>query len=382
MTNQKPASSKKSDPYTGLLSVLIGILSLACLGIWGLALYHAGYLPGISTLMKYTATPVTANENLSCQNLINQAMLVSGNHCDHIGPNQVCYGNVTIQADLIPDAKEHFANIGDVVDIQLIQRLSTAPLDLQKNEWGIAVFNIIANLPRSLPGEAVKMVVFGNTTLGNNGMGDVQSFYFSSELGQIVCDKVPFDGIMITMPDGAGVKLVINGSELMLMGNASLRAVKNGTMDVSLYSGTASITADNQTQYFGAGQKVQVPLGGANGTDAAGPPSQPIPLSTQEVDLACTLSGISCPSANSIPTINPQDAQATLNSTPNGAPVPTVGVTQTPVVSNPTVPPTNIVPATPPPTSQIQPTPKPVNTKNTPPGQIKKTPKPTNSHSN
>ncbi len=392
MTKQRQVSSKKGDPQGRLLSVVVVIFDLIavflCLGVVGLALNQAGYLPRISSLINPvtinpvtinpTTTPVTANESLSCQDLINQAMLISGNNCDHVGPNQVCYGNITIQANLIPNANQPFANVGDVVDVQLVQLLSTAPLDLQKKEWGIAIFNIIANLPRSLPGEAVKMVVFGNTTIGNNGVKDVQSFYFSSELGQIVCNEVPFDGIMITMPDGTGVRLMINGSELTLMGNASLRAVKNETMDVSLYSGTASITANNQTQFFGAGQRVQVPMGGANGTDAIGAPSLPTALSSQELILACTLAGTSCSSTTLIPTVNAQDAQATLSSYINGTSLPTIPATIAPTATQ--IPPaTQIQPTSKPvqPTPKpVQPTPKPVKEKNTPPGLIKKTPRP------
>ena len=227
MTNQKSNPPQNRDQHTRLLLGLVGILGVICIGLWGFALYQSGYLPGALSNADSTVSPVAANSDLSCQQLINQAMHVSGNYCDHLGPNQVCYGNITIKADLLPDTQTRFSKAGDIVDLQLVESLSTAPLDLQKKEWGIAVFNIIANLPRSLPGEAVKMVVFGNTTLGNNGIEDIQSFYFFSELGQIVCDKVPFDGLMVSMPNGTGIKLKINGSELMLMGDASFKAIKN-----------------------------------------------------------------------------------------------------------------------------------------------------------
>ncbi len=373
MTKQTPAASDKSNPRSGSSSVLVGLLSLTgvilCLALVGLALFRAGYLPAISSLTKSTATPVTASEELNCQNLIHQAILVSGNNCDHIGANKVCYGNNTIQADLIPDANKPFTNIGDVVDIEQLQSLSMAPLNLQKNEWGIAIFNIIANLPRSLPGEMVKMVVFGNTTIGNNDITDVQSFFFSSELGQIVCNKIPFDGIMITMRDGTGVRLMINSSELILMGNASLQAVKNETMDVTLYSGTASITANNQTQYFVAGQKVQVPLGGANGTDAIGVPSVPTTFSNQEAVLACSLLSTFCSSATSIPTVNAQNAQATFNSVVNTTPYSTVLPTNIAGLGATFVPAATIAP---PDDNETEPPSKP---EKTPPGQIK-TPKP------
>lgn len=359
---QNPNSSQNGNLSTRLLTGLVLVLGVVCLGLWGVALSRAGFLFGASP----TDTPIFVNNKLTCQELINQAMRVSGNNCDHLGPNQVCYGNVTIHADLFPDVTERFTTTGDVIDVNHVQSLTTSPLNLEKKEWGIAIFNLIANLPRSVPGEAVKMVVFGNTTLGNNSeTKGIQSFYFSSNLGQIVCEKVPFDGIMVTMPDGTGLKLSVNGSELTLMGNASLKAVKNGNMEVSMLSGLGSITSDGQTQAFGAGQKVNVPLGGANGSEVIGPPSQPTALSPAELTLACTLSGIDC-LANPIPTMDPLLIQATLNAISSGTPA-TVGTSAI-------VPPpgSTSVPQQPPP-SQNTPEPPPAATK-IPPGLLKKTP--------
>lgn len=362
MTNQRRTQSRTNDPYGSVIWILVGVMTLLILGILGLAISRAGLFSGISFLAGSTPTPAESGF-LGCQELIDQAMLVSGSNCDNLGPNQICYGNHAVEVELIPNANEKFANAGDVVDIDLIQHLKTTPLDLSKQEWGIAVLNIIANLPRSLPGESVKMVVFGNTTLGNNSQTDVQSFYFFSELGRIYCDKVPFDGLMVTMPDGTGISLMINGSELTLMGNASLRAVQNGNMDVSLYSGSASITANGQTQNFTAGQTVQVPLGGANGTDSVGVPSDPTLLSPQDLNIACSLAGLFCPSATSVPTVNSQGTQATTVPG-NTTPLPTVpGSTSEPA-------------ATPVPPSNTQPTPQPESTKRIPPGQEKKTPNP------
>ena len=106
---------------------------------------------------------------------------------------------------------------------------------------------------RSLPGETITMVVFGNTTLDNQS-GNMESFYFFSELGQIACEAVPFDGLMITSPDGSGLRINVNGAELTLMGSASLKAVKNGEMEVSIFSGAGKIVSNGEEQYFGAGE--------------------------------------------------------------------------------------------------------------------------------
>jgi hypothetical protein len=139
----------------------------------------------------------------------------------------------------------------------------------------------------------------------------LQTFFFSSTLGQIVCDQVPFDGLMISMPDGTGISFVVNGAEMTLMGNASITATQNGSMEVSLFSGSATITSSGQTQIVTAGQSTSMDLGGDNGTSAIGPPSAPEPLSPEELTLACTLTGNFC-SQQEITPVSPLDAVATL----------------------------------------------------------------------
>ncbi len=137
-------------------------------------------------------------------------------------------------------------------------------MSVDKNEWGVAVFKVIANLPRSLPGQTVSMVVFGNTTL-EGASGNLESFYFTSTLGQIECDQVPFDGVVLSMPDGAGVTFTANGTEIILMGDASLKATKNGSMDISILKGAASVAANGESQTIAAGQKTSLQLGGPGG---------------------------------------------------------------------------------------------------------------------
>lgn len=351
---------REKDPYRGILLASIGFLGFVVVVALGMALYRAIQISRAETAPALI-TPIFATEattiSLKCEELIEQAMLLTGTHCDKLGPNQVCYGNTTVNADLLPQALTEFNSAGDVVSIDFLQKLTTAPLDLNKQEWGIAVMNITANLPRSLPGESVKMMVLGNTTLGNSG-GDVQSFYFFSDLGRIVCDEVPFDGLMITMPDGTGINLVINGSEVTLEGNASLTAVRGGNMEVNLYSGTASVTADGQTQMLTAGQSLQVPLGGETGTESIGAPSEPTIITTTDFNLTCLLAGLNCTNLTAVPTL----------------PIGQTPLATGTLLSNPTVAaPTSVQP---PPTQPAQNTPVPESTQKIPPGQLKKTPSP------
>ena len=340
----RPASrrtTRQRRQQTSTVLLLLGVLvAVLCVGITGLALYR-GYIPVLFT-SNLTATAL-AERNASCQALIDRTIQASDNFCSASASNTACYGNNTLRAELAPNAARRFSERGDTIPVNELQRLSASPLNLDNDEWGIAVFHVIANLPRSLPGETVTMVVFGNATLDNQSAegGGLESFYFSSELGQIVCEKIPFDGLMITSPDGSGIRFSVNGAELTLMGNASIQAVKNGEMEVSVYEGSARIVSNGEEQYFGAGQSTSVQLGGENGTEAISAPSEPRALSGEELTMACTLTGQFCSPAEILP-VSEAQAQAQIQNEITPTPIPSLTPTITRTAS-PTEPPTYTV---------------------------------------
>jgi hypothetical protein len=310
--------------------IAVSVLLVGCAALFGLAL-------SILFMPVPNNGEASPQSDITCQELVDRAVQASGDSCGQVGANQVCYGNNTLSAELSSGGTTQFASEGDVVSVADLRRLAASPLNLSTEEWGIAVFKVLANLPRSLPGETITMVVFGNTTL-DNPSSDLQSFYFSSRLGQIQCDEVPYDGLMITMPDGAGVRFIINGADMTLMGNASLSAIQNGLMEVSLYSGSAIISANGGTQLVTAGESTRMALGGVNGTSAVSPPSPPEPLSPEELALACTLTGHFC-SPGEITPVSPGDFLATLQvqmgltSTPPGPATSTFPPTLTPTTT-------------------------------------------------
>jgi hypothetical protein len=306
-----------------------GFFLLFCLGLWGLALLTAGFLP-VSMPVNLTASAI-AQHNAYCAALVQNALDASGDFCDQIGANKVCYGNITLQAELNPGTVERFSQRGDIVSVERLRRLAASPLSLDNNEWGVAIFKVMANLPTSLPGQTVTMVVFGNTVLDNNSE-NLEAFYFYSQLGRIVCEKAFTEGMLITMPDGAGITFTVNGTELILMGNATLTATQNGEMEVSLHSGSGKIVADGKEQIFSAGEKVSVPLGGPNGTEAIGPPSSPEGLSDEERQEICLLTGELC--SEDEPGGTPTAVEPTLLAgTPTGTRTPTPAPSRTATTS-------------------------------------------------
>ena len=272
----------------GVVVVVITISLLCCL-VLAFTILRARAL-----LAPYTSQVSTQSteRQATCKELIERALQASGSSCERMGTNQVCYGNHTVTAELSTAGKP-FTSQGDTIGVDELLRLAASPLSVEGNEWGIAVFKVLANLPRSLPGQAVSMVVFGNATL-ENPQQDLQTFYFTSTLGQIDCEQVPFDGLVITMPDGAGVSFRVNETEIILMGDASLKATQNGSMDISVHKGAASVSANGGTQTISAGQKTTLALGGVDGRSAVSKPSPPQPLSPEELAIACTMTGAFC----------------------------------------------------------------------------------------
>jgi len=386
-TTPRPASRRRRQQAGTLLLLLGGLFVVVCLSVTGLALYRGGYLPFLLS-SNLTATAM-AERNAACQALIDRTIQASDNFCNDTNSNTACYGNNTLKADLAPNADQRFSERGDIIPVNDLRRLSASPLNLDNNEWGIAVFKVVANLPRSLPGETVTMVVFGNATLDNQSAGgnSLESFYFTSELGQIACEKIPFDGLMISSPNGSGIRFAVNGAELTLMGNASVKAIKNGEMEVSVYQGSARLVANGKEQYFGAGQSSSVQLGGENGNQAVSAPSEPEPITGTELTMACTMTGQYC-TPDQIDPVSPEQAQGQIESaitatptiipTPTNTriPSPTVFPTYTFVVL-PTWTPTRT--ATPTPTITKPPTKTPIPSRTPTPRKTRtRTPTPTN----
>ncbi|GAB4482293.1 MAG: hypothetical protein Kow00124_31010 [Anaerolineae bacterium] len=296
-----------------------------------------------------------------CLALIESALALSDVSCQRLGANQVCYGNYTLNADL-GDAASQFQQVGDVIPVELLQGLTASPLNLEQRQWGIAVFALQAALPRTVPGQNVTLLVFGDTSV-DNASGDMRAFYFSSGFGTITCDQVPFDGIVVRTPEGMDITFQVNGTELTLAGTGNLQAEPGSEMTVSILEGSAVVTSDGQQQEVQAGYAVTVPLGGESGLEASGPPSSPTPLSETLAALGCALVGVGCPpeptAAAVLPSPTPRPSNTPVPSSPGAptnTPVPLPTDTATPTRTPTSTLPPGITPSAtvyvPPPPSQ------------------------------
>src|SRR3990172_5322388 len=105
---------------------------------------------------------------------------------------------------------------------------------------------------------------------------------------------MPLEGILLRMPDGTGVRFSVNGAELTVVGSALMQNEPNNAMSVTMLQGSAQITSNGQTRTFSAGQEVVVPMGGADGMQASGPPSVPTTPLQNLANFACAAMGLNC----------------------------------------------------------------------------------------
>lgn len=300
-------------------------LILGGAGLLALMVLGALFLPGSGGSEGEILEEVVGLEEVTCEELIARAMEVSEQSCQRIGTNEVCYGNNQIDSDLVDLSPDAFAQVGDVLSILNLGSLRASPLDLVNEVWGVAVFRLLANMPGTIPGQTVTFLGFGNTEIDNES-GDMSAFYFSTGFGGIKCHGVDFDGLQIDVPEGAGIVFKANGVELSLQGNAIMTARPGEQMDVTMVTGSGTVTANGVTQQVGAGSVVTIPMN--ENLDPSGPPSESTPLTPENSDLVCQLYGINCPEGQVSIILDPEEF---LGGTPIAAqtatPTPTTDAT-------------------------------------------------------
>lgn len=195
--------------------------------------------------MSVVLSPTEAQtSNAACPALVEMALTQVGNNCADLGRNSACYGfnQLTARFNQVVDAN-YFQRPSDRVDLGLLSSIQTAPLDLDLEQWGIAVMNVQANVPDTLPGQAVTFLLLGDSEIENAVVAentvpavtvilqmatDLRSSALtdSGTIGKLAAGTVvDADGISA---DGAYIRLVLNEA----IGWVSREAVNpNPTLD-------------------------------------------------------------------------------------------------------------------------------------------------------
>lgn len=107
-------------------------------------------------------------QGLECSVLVKQALNATDEACSDTNRNQACYGHIHLEAEpQSPDLPFNFDQVGDKVDVAQIGTLRLSPLNVQDQEWGVALMKLQADISASMPDENVTLLVFGDVELQN-----------------------------------------------------------------------------------------------------------------------------------------------------------------------------------------------------------------------
>lgn len=104
----------------------------------------------------------------SCPTIVKMALEAIGPNCGGMERNTACYGYNKVGATFSEAvADDFFVKPADQAVLSTVASLTTAPLDEELQEWGVAVMSVQANIPDSLPGQAVRFILLGNAEMEN-----------------------------------------------------------------------------------------------------------------------------------------------------------------------------------------------------------------------
>lgn len=215
---------------------------------------------------------VTAQEE-TCPGLIYEAIIQSNDSCEATSRNEACYGHQNVDATLRTTGST-FAAPGDIAALADLAVIRTLPLDTALNQFGIVLLRAQADLPNTIPGQNVTMLLMGDVTLEDQSSADerpMRAFVFTTGIGASRCEDLDYDAIAIDSPENVTVNLTINGAEVELGSTAVLFTTEN-ELDMLIVEGQGTIRTDGGSQTVSAGQWSQVTL---EDSMAVGAPADP-----------------------------------------------------------------------------------------------------------
>lgn len=104
----------------------------------------------------------------SCPVFIETALTALGESCGDMVRGTICYGSNRVDATFFEAVEEViFSQPNDRTDLVNIATVQTSALNDALQQWGIAVMNVQANVPYTLPGQAVTFLLIGDAKIEN-----------------------------------------------------------------------------------------------------------------------------------------------------------------------------------------------------------------------
>jgi hypothetical protein len=187
---------------------------------------------GVATLLTIApSVSAQGGEDAACPTLVEAALQAVDAACTGLGRGEACYGHTRVEVTPWDEGNDlTFAAPADRVPLLDLHSLTTAPLDLDSEEWGVAVLSLQTAVEGALPGQAVTFLLMGDATLENAVMPEeatpsgadgtpafspMQAVYFAAGLGRPACHAAP-SALVVQSPEGMEVALRINDLDITI----------------------------------------------------------------------------------------------------------------------------------------------------------------------
>lgn len=155
-----------------------------------------------------------------CPAIVNEALRPLSDLCNPLDRNSACYGadNVESTTFVEPRPADFFVTPGDRAALAQLREIHPQPLDAATGTFGVAVMNLQANIPNTLPGQGVIFLLIGDARLtneipqGSAEQSPFQSFYFLPGGGNSGCYEAD-PMLTIQTPGNITVTIMLNGVE-------------------------------------------------------------------------------------------------------------------------------------------------------------------------
>ena len=221
------------------------------------------YFPHILLLMVFSVGVVYAQPE-ACEANLEMILSTVADNCDGLERNEACFGNPNIDSETLASDNE-FVRVGDVIPVTELVSLQTyTPSEDDEEAWGIAVFSVLANLPDTISGQNVSVIVFGDAEVmpdaesGDETLGTMQAFYLRAGVGNASCRDVPEGGVLVQNPRGTTVNMMVNGFDLSIGSTVFLTAEDTDALTLATLDGNVEVTSDGVTQAVPAGFTLSV----------------------------------------------------------------------------------------------------------------------------
>ena len=164
-------------------------------------------------LLSWTVSAQQTDDDGTCPALVQRAILEMGENCNNLLRNSACYGYDRVNAvfnEEIPSG--FFTAPADRAELVRIDSLETAPLDLENETWGVAVMSVQANLPNTLPGQAVTFVLMGDSAIENAVDPNQAQPYIVPVVLTLPDDT---DGFSVADPNATVIDIIPAGTQVL-----------------------------------------------------------------------------------------------------------------------------------------------------------------------